>query len=58
MSEMDPYARLEFTGELDPVMERVCDVYELGEYGGFEVVPVGYEDFNAVLCALIPRTTL
>lgn len=55
---MDPYARLEFTGELDPVMERVCDVYELGEYGGFEVVPVGYEDFNAVLCALIPRTTL
>lgn len=46
---MDPYDRLEHKGAIDPIMERVCDTYELGDYAGFEVIPVGYEDFNVRL---------
>ncbi len=49
MSEQNPQERLGYQADLNPVFARVSDAYDLGSFIDFRVVPVGYEDFNAVL---------
>lgn len=49
MSVHDPRSRISYTGELGPVFERAAHAYRLGDFQSYEVVPVGYEDFNAAL---------
>lgn len=49
MTEMDPQSRLSYRKDLTPVLHRACQAYRLGEFDGYSVLSVGYEDFNAIL---------
>lgn len=44
-----PIGRLNYTGDLDPVVDRLCDAYGVGMPSSFEVIEVGYEDCNVVV---------
>lgn len=50
MSELQtPADRLEYAGDLTPVVERVCEAYKVGQPHNTSVVEVGYEDCNVVI---------
>lgn len=38
--------RLAYTGDLEPVVERLCDAFAVGDLRDFSVIEVGYEDCN------------
>jgi Ser/Thr protein kinase RdoA (MazF antagonist) len=44
-----PTDRLNYTGDLQPVVERLCEAYDIGVPRSVSVVEVGYEDCNVVL---------
>lgn len=44
-----PADRLNFTGDLTPVVERVCEVFGAGKLTASSIVEVGYEDCNVVI---------
>ncbi|NTU73963.1 phosphotransferase [Candidatus Roizmanbacteria bacterium] len=44
-----PIDRLNYTGDLTPVISRAAQAYRLGEARSFSVIPVGYEDCNVVI---------
>jgi Ser/Thr protein kinase RdoA (MazF antagonist) len=41
-----PQTRLPYDGPLDPVVEALCQAYDLGSPESFEVIALGYEDCN------------
>lgn len=44
-----PLDRLNFSGDLQPVLERACIAYKAGSLENFSLIPVGYEDCNVVI---------
>ncbi len=44
-----PAHRLNYTGDLTPVIERVCKTYDVGQLSASSIVEVGYEDCNVVI---------
>lgn len=44
-----PADRLNYTGDLTPVVERVCEAYSVGQLTATSIVEVGYEDCNVVI---------
>ena len=49
MSEQKPTDRLAYSGDLEPVIDRLCAAYDVGTPIGSSVVEVGYEDCNVIL---------
>lgn len=50
MSELQtPADRLNYTGDLTPVIERVCEAYGVGQLSTSSIVEVGYEDCNVII---------
>lgn len=50
MSEQQkPTDRLAYTGDLEPVIDRLCEAYGVGKPAGSSVIEVGYEDCNVVV---------
>lgn len=41
--------RINYRGNLEPLMKNVCTDFNLGEYKSHDIVPIGYEDFNLFL---------
>ena len=41
--------RIQYKGELKPLLENVCGDYNLGSYSTHKVITVGYEDLNIIL---------
>lgn len=41
--------RIGYTGDLDPILSKVCEVYNLGNYLSYSVIEMGYEDFNIII---------
>lgn len=38
--------RINYQGDLNPILRNVCRDFQIGEYTSYEIVPIGYEDFN------------
>ena len=49
MDKRTPIDRLNYEGNLDPVVGRLCTAYRVGELTDFSVIDVGYEDCNVVI---------
>jgi Ser/Thr protein kinase RdoA (MazF antagonist) len=49
VAEQQPTDRLAYSGNLEPVIERLCAAYGVGTPAGSSVIEVGYEDCNVVL---------
>lgn len=50
MNELQtPADRLNYSGDLTPVIERVCETYGVGRLSASSIVEVGYEDCNVVI---------
>ncbi|MBN1915498.1 phosphotransferase [Candidatus Dojkabacteria bacterium] len=49
MNKNTPVDRLSYSGELAPVMDRVCAAYKIGHPIDFSVIETGYEDCNVIL---------
>lgn len=49
MSEQKPTDRLAYTGDLEPVIDRLCAAYNVGTPASSSVIEVGYEDCNVVV---------
>ncbi len=41
--------RIDYHGELPPLLHQVTKDYDLGEYQSHSIIPIGYEDLNIVL---------
>jgi len=41
--------RINYQGDLKPFLQKVCSDFNIGEYKSYEIVPIGYEDFNLFL---------
>ncbi len=41
--------RINYQGDLQPFLVKVCEKFSIGEYNSHEIVPIGYEDFNLQL---------
>lgn len=41
--------RINYHGDLNPLLNNVCLDFDLGKYESHDVVPIGYEDFNLFL---------
>jgi len=41
--------RINYRGDLEPLMENICADFNLGKYKSHVIVPIGYEDFNLFL---------
>lgn len=46
MDKQAPVNRLNYAGNLTPVIERLCENYRIGELTSFSVIEIGYEDCN------------
>ncbi len=42
-------ARLNYAGDLNPVVVRLCKAYQIGELLNFSIIAVGYEDCNVCI---------
>lgn len=50
MSEIQkPSDRLNYSGDLQPLVGQICDAYGLGKFSKFTIIEVGYEDCNVVI---------
>lgn len=47
--QQKPTDRLNYSGDLKPVIGRLCDVYGVGSPNKFSVIEVGYEDCNVII---------
>jgi Ser/Thr protein kinase RdoA (MazF antagonist) len=41
--------RINYQGDLKPILQQVCNDFNLGVYQSFQIIPIGYEDFNLKL---------
>ncbi len=44
-----PAGRLDYSGDLTPIINDICRTYEIGEPSGFSIIEVGYEDCNVII---------
>jgi Ser/Thr protein kinase RdoA (MazF antagonist) len=44
-----PAGRLDYSGDLAPVIEDICTAYDIGSPNDFSVISVGYEDCNVII---------
>jgi len=49
MDKRTPVDRLNYQGSLEPVVNRLCKAYQVGEPTDFSVFDVGYEDCNVLV---------
>ena len=49
MSEQKPIDRLAYSGDLEPVIDRLCANYGVGTPASSSVIEVGYEDCNVIV---------
>ena len=49
MDKKTPADRLNYSGDLDPVVKRLSGVYQIGDPTDFSVIGVGYEDCNVIV---------
>jgi Ser/Thr protein kinase RdoA (MazF antagonist) len=49
MAEQLPADRLNYTGDLEPVIQRLCDAYGVGTSTHHSVIEMGYEDCNVII---------
>ncbi|MCX6807897.1 MAG: phosphotransferase [Patescibacteria group bacterium] len=49
MQKKNPVDRLNYSGNLDPVIRRICDAYKIGKLISFSVIESGYEDCNVIV---------
>lgn len=49
MPEMNPTDRLDYSGDLEPVIRQLCDAYDVGNYESHHVIGTGYEDCNVII---------
>lgn len=47
--QQKPTDRLDYNGDLEPVIDRLCAAYDVGTPVGSSVIEVGYEDCNVVV---------
>lgn len=47
--QQKPTDRLAYTGDLEPIIDRLCEAYGVGTPSGSTVIEVGYEDCNVVV---------
>src|SRR3989344_172010 len=47
--EQTPLNRLNYSGPIDPVIERLCSAYEIGQPSDHSVIEIGYEDCNIII---------
>jgi len=52
MDKKTPTDRLNYSGDLSPVVDRLCAAYEIGEPTNFSVIETGYEDCNVIIQTL------
>jgi hypothetical protein len=43
--------RINYQGSLKPFLQKICNDFNLGKYHSFEIIPIGYEDFNLKIAA-------
>ncbi len=41
--------RINYQGDLQPFLVKVCEDFSIGEYNSHGIIPIGYEDFNLQL---------
>lgn len=51
MDKKTPVDRLNYSGNLSPVVERLCVAYGIGQPTDFSVIETGYEDCNVIIQA-------
>ena len=44
-----PLSRLDYTGDIVPLVGEICDAYGIGEPLNSSVIEVGYEDCNVII---------
>jgi len=49
MKKKTPTDRLKYSGDLAPVIDRLCAAYGIGSPTSFSVIEVGYEDCNVII---------
>lgn len=49
MSDPKPTDRLSYTGDLEPVIDRLCDSYGITAATNHSVIEMGYEDCNVII---------
>ncbi len=49
MKIQTPLDRLDYSGELSLVIDRLCEAYSIGKPINFSVIPIGYEDCNVII---------
>lgn len=49
MEKKTPIDRLNYLGSLNPVVDRLCDAYKIGQPTNFSVIETGYEDCNVII---------
>lgn len=49
MDKKTPIDRLNYSGNLSPVVDRLCVVYKIGKPTNFSVIKTGYEDCNVII---------
>ena len=49
IKKQTPVDRLNYSGSLDVVIDRLCGIYKIGKRRRFSVIEVGYEDCNVII---------
>lgn len=49
VNKKTPADRLEYSGDLRPILERVCIAYNVGKLTDFSIIEIGYEDCNTII---------
>jgi Ser/Thr protein kinase RdoA (MazF antagonist) len=47
--QQNPVDRLNYSGDLQPVVAQLCDAYNVGTPTNFSAIAIGYEDCNVVI---------
>jgi Ser/Thr protein kinase RdoA (MazF antagonist) len=49
MVNLDFQSRTNYTGDLNDLLPKICKDFDIGNFVKCQVIPMGYEDFNAIL---------
>lgn len=49
MTQKNPLARLNYSEDLTPIINRLCIYYEIGNLVKFSIIETGYEDCNVII---------
>lgn len=48
-NQIDFQKRINYKGDLNSVLSKVCQEFKIGQYKAYRVVPIGYEDLNLIV---------